>query len=93
MRTGCVPSPSSVERAGGDRDLRLDVDAYDCLAVTREIRATRLNRAGSLGHPFIAVVDFRRYTFAWCKTNPAPGERAVHDPRELPPLPQACRLP
>jgi hypothetical protein len=93
LSTQCVPSPSSVERIGAERDLTRDVDAYDCLAVSREIPATGLNPAGALGHPFRAVVDFRRFTFAWCKTNPVPGERAVPEPGEVPPLPRACRGP
>jgi hypothetical protein len=91
-RTVCQPAPSSVEREGGERDLRLRRDGYDCLAVTREIRRAGV-RTGSLGHPFRAVVDFRRFTFAWCKTNPVPGERAIPDPRKVPRLPRACSGP
>jgi hypothetical protein len=82
-----------VERVGAERDPSRRVDAYDCLAVTSEIPATDLNPAGALGQSFRAVVDFRRFTFVWCKTNPAPGERAIPDPREVPPLPRACRGP
>jgi hypothetical protein len=93
LRTECVPAPSTVERLGAERVLSRRRDAYDCLAVTQEIRATKTNKAGGLGYPFRAVVDFRRFTFAWCKTNPLPGERAVPNPRQIPTLPPACRGP
>jgi hypothetical protein len=93
LRTECVPAPSSIERVGAERRLGRRVDAYDCLAVTSDIRATEAHRAGALGHPFRAVVDYRRFTFTWCKTNPPPGERAVPDPRQVPELPRACRIP
>lgn len=46
------------------------VGRYDCLAVKR--------REGSevdLGHPFVAALDFRRFTYVWCRDNPAPSER------------------
>jgi hypothetical protein len=92
-RTDCLPSPSSVKRLGGERDLSLRVDAYDCVAVTHDIRANEVQNAGTIGFPFRVVVDFRRFTYAWCKTNPSPGEAAIPDPREVPRLPAACSGP
>jgi len=92
LRAECAPSPGIQER-GGERDLRVPRSGYDCLAVTRDIPATGTNTSGRLGHPFRAVLDFRRFTFAFCKTNPPAGERAVPDPRVTPPLPPACSAP
>lgn len=92
-RTDCVPAPSSVERLGAEQVISRRRDAYDCLVVTSEIAPTKTNKGGSLGYPFRAVVDFERFTFAWCKTNPLPGERAVPDPRRVPLLPKACQVP
>jgi hypothetical protein len=92
-RTECVPAPSSVDRRGADQVLSRSKDAYDCLVVTSDIKPTATNKAGNLGYPFRAVIDFRRFTFAWCKMNPLPGERAVPDPRQLPLLPKACQAP
>jgi hypothetical protein len=92
-RTDCLPSPSSVKRLGGERDLSLQVDAYDCVAVTRDIPANEVETGGIVGYPFRAVVDFRRFSYAWCKTNPSPGEAAIPDPREVPRLPAACSGP
>jgi hypothetical protein len=93
LRTDCVPAPSSVERKGADATLGRRRDAYDCVAVTRDIRAGSTIRSGTLGHPFRAVVDFERFTFVMCKTNPPPGEGAIPDPRDVVPLPGACRRP
>ncbi|MDQ4048392.1 MAG: hypothetical protein M3131_03290, partial [Actinomycetota bacterium] len=87
-RTDCAPASGA--RGRPERDLRLRRGAYDCLAVTRDIPATRTNSAGRLGHPFRALVDFSRFSFAYCKTNPPAGERAVSDPRATPQLPRAC---
>jgi hypothetical protein len=92
-RTECVPAPSTVERRGAEQVLSRSKDAYDCLVVTSDITPTKTNKGGSLGYPFRAVVDFKRFSFAWCKTNPLPGERAVPDPRRIPLLPKACQAP
>jgi hypothetical protein len=78
LRTDCVPAPA-----------RRDV--YDCVAVTSDIPGRGGGRGGVIGHPFRAVVDFERFTFAFCKTNPSAGEGAAPDPRQVVPLPRACR--
>jgi hypothetical protein len=93
LRTDCVPAPASVERMGAEATLGRRRDAYDCVAVTRDIRSRSVGRPGVLGHPFRAVVDFERFTFVMCKTNPPPGEGAIPDPRDVVPLPRACRRP
>jgi type II secretory pathway pseudopilin PulG len=92
-RTQCVPAPSSVERRGAEQVLSRGSDAYDCLVVTSDITPTATNKGGALGYPFRAVVHYRTFMFAWCKTNPLPGERAVPNPRRLPLLPKACQAP
>jgi hypothetical protein len=92
-RTQCVPAPSTVQRRGAEEVLSRRRDAYDCLAVTVDIKPTATNKGGSIGYPFRAVIDFKRFTFAWCKTNPLAGERAVPDPRRIPLLPKACEAP
>ena len=87
VRTECTPTGVA---PSAERDLRRRRGAYDCLPVTRDIPATSTNAPGRLGHPFRAVVDFRRFTFAFCKTNPPRGERAAPAPRATPPLARAC---
>ena len=74
-----------------ERDLSARAGVYDCLVVLRAIEATGTNVAGKLGYPFRAVLDFRAFSFVWCKTNPVPGERVVPDPRTVVELPRECR--
>jgi hypothetical protein len=59
---------------------------YQCVAVNADIvKGTEV--AGQIGYPFWAVVNYRRGTFAWCKINPKPGEKATqtHEPVVNPP--------
>jgi hypothetical protein len=88
--TRCAPAPASVPRTGAETTLKRAADLYDCLAITQDIPPTSLNVAGRIGYPFRAVADFQRFRYAWCKTNPVAGERAVPDPETLVPLPRAC---
>jgi hypothetical protein len=80
LRTECAPVPAAR-------------DTYDCVAVTSDIPGRGGGPGGTLGHPFRAVVDFDRFGFVFCKTNPAAGEAAAPDPRRVVPLPRACRGP
>ena len=43
--------------------------------------------------PFRAVVDWRRFTYAWCKAELVPGEKLVVSPESAPLLPPPCRGP
>ena len=50
------------------------VGRYDCVAVKSDV--TKGGKVvGLFGHPFVAAVDFRRFTYVWCKDNKKPGER------------------
>lgn len=77
LRVSCRTSP----RAAG---------AHGCTAVTRDVPAGPRNVPGSLGHPFVAVVDFGSGRYTWCKTNPVPAEQVVPDPRDVVELPREC---
>jgi hypothetical protein len=90
--TDCEPYPKAASRDDWpDRDLAAKRGVYDCLVFVRAIAATEGNVSGQLGYPFRAVLDFDRFSVAWCKTNPVPGERVVPDPRTVIELPRACR--
>jgi hypothetical protein len=89
----CGPTPGGERRTQGDVDLRVRRSAYDCLAVTSHIQATGTNVAGRLGYPFRAVVDFDRFAYTFCRTNPPAGERAVPNPASTPALPRECAAP
>jgi hypothetical protein len=89
LRVDCAAAPRS--RIGGlpeDDPARMR-GGYDCTAVTSDIRGT----SGSIGYPFLAVIDFTTGRLTWCKTNPPPGERSVVDPGRLAELPAECRDP
>jgi hypothetical protein len=66
---------------------------YDCFTITRQIKSTSGNIAGTIGYPYRAVVDFGKYSYTWCKTEQFPGERLIPDPRTVVQLPPACRAP
>ena len=87
----CDPYPKRAEGARPEQDLGVRRGVYDCIVAVREIKATERNPSGTLGYPFRAVVDFDRFRFSWCRTNPVPGELMVPDPRSLAELPRACR--
>lgn len=65
----------------------------DCFVVAQRIKKTARTAAGSIGYPFRAVVDFRRYTYAFCKVEGIPGELVIPDPRLVVALPRACQDP
>jgi hypothetical protein len=66
------------------------VGRYRCIAVTSELpRARRVSGGGVVGHPFRAVVDFRRGRYTWCKISGQPGEGS-YTQRSLVRLPRAC---
>jgi hypothetical protein len=61
------------QRVREEDDVDKPLGRYSCLAVTQSMHV----RGGSskLGIPFVAVIDFRRVTFTWCKDNPVnPGD-------------------
>jgi hypothetical protein len=55
---------------GDEADLAKPIGRYSCVAVVSDaLQAGR--RVGLFGIPFVAAVDFRRFTYVWCKDNPA----------------------
>jgi len=67
---------------GGDRG------RYECLAATRDFGATEGSEAGSLGHPYRALMDFRAAQFTFCKVM-RPGEGGFRR-RSVTAVPRAC---
>jgi hypothetical protein len=65
--TECGPlNPGQGSR--DEDDLHRSLGRYSCLAVSQSARRGAVT--SSLGIPFVAVIDFRRGTFTWCKDNP-----------------------
>jgi type II secretory pathway pseudopilin PulG len=71
--TSCEPSTRQEET-----NLRAHTGLYKCLVTTGKIAPTQRTYSATVGYPFVATVDYRRFGFAWCKTNPRPGEKAGH---------------
>jgi hypothetical protein len=72
-RTECEPSTDQEET-----NLRSRTGLYKCLVETGKIGKTPRTLSATVGYPFVATIDYRRFQFAWCKTNPRPGEQAGH---------------
>jgi len=47
---------------------------YRCVVATSGKTKAQLGVSISTGYPFVATIDSRKGTIAWCKTNPQPGE-------------------
>ena len=83
-RVDCEPFPRSVGGADPARRLTTPRGRYSCIAVTAEFAQTEGSVGGSLGHPYRALIDFERGTYAFCKvagrTDPT-HNREVTTPR------------
>jgi ferredoxin len=60
---------------------------FDCVAVKRPIIQDG-KEVASLGHPYVATIDWNRGTWVFCKDNKVPGERGK--PLAKVPLDAAC---
>ncbi|MEA2249169.1 MAG: hypothetical protein QOH46_3698 [Solirubrobacteraceae bacterium] len=72
--TECGPFLRAPDAVPDDRVLSKAIGRYDCVAVKSDIRKDG-GSVGRLGYPFVAAVDFRRFTYVWCRNTPPPGER------------------
>ena len=64
---------------------------FDCFTPTAKIEATERNMAGSLGYPWRAVLHYDTFTYAYCRSEPIPGEKAVVTDNAAIQLPAACQ--
>ncbi len=70
-RTECGPLLRDPHAVPDDEVLARTVGRYDCVAIKRALAGG----VGDLGYPFVAALDFRRFTFVWCRNTPAQSER------------------
>jgi hypothetical protein len=61
----------------------------ECLAVTTTVTGSEGDDVGFAGYPFILRASLGDGSFAYCKTNPIPGEKAVRF-EEGPQVPEEC---
>jgi hypothetical protein len=64
---------------------------FDCYTVVRQVPKVETNAAGSIGYPFRAVLDYKDFSYAFCRVEQFPGEKLVPDPSKVVQLPAACQ--
>jgi hypothetical protein len=74
-RTECGPLLKAKDAVPDDRVLSKPIGRYDCVAVKRSITGEAGQSVGRLGYAFVAALDFKRFTYVWCRNTPAQGER------------------
>lgn len=91
-RFGAAGDPAACDEAPGE-DPGAPRVVFDCHATVADIRGAgeQEGARGSLTVPYRAALDFAAHRYAFCKTNPKPGETAAPDPRSVVQLPAACR--
>jgi hypothetical protein len=75
--TECGPLLKAKDAVPDDRVLSKSIGRYDCVAVKRAITGESGQSVGRLGFAFVAALDFKRFTYVWCRNTPAQGERGV----------------
>ena len=71
QRTECGPYLRAPDAVPDDRVLTKAVGRYDCVAIKRPLPGN----VGDLGYPFVTALDFKRFTFVWCRNTPPQSER------------------
>jgi hypothetical protein len=75
--TECGPLLKAKDAVPDDRILSKAIGRYDCVAVKRSITGEAGQSVGRLGYAFVAALDFKKFTYVWCRNTPAQGERGV----------------
>jgi hypothetical protein len=73
-RTECGPLLKAKDAVPDDRILTKPIGRYDCVAVKRSITGEAGQSVGRLGFAFVAALDFKRFSYVWCRNSPAQGE-------------------
>jgi hypothetical protein len=71
----CGPFLRAPDAVPDDRVLSKAIGRYDCIAIKDDINGSGGARVGSIGYPFVAALDFRRFTYVWCRNTPPQSER------------------
>lgn len=70
-RSECGPFLRAPDAVPDDKVLSKPIGRYDCVAIKKPVAGN----VGDFGYPFVAALDFRRFTFVWCRNTPAQSER------------------
>jgi hypothetical protein len=71
----CGPFLRAPDAVPDDKVLTKTVGRYDCVAVKDDIKGASGGSVGRLGYPFVAALDFARFTYVWCRNTPPQSER------------------
>jgi hypothetical protein len=71
----CGPFLRAPDAVPDDRVLAKPIGRYDCVAVKGDIKGATGGSVGRIGYPFVAALDFRRFTYVWCRNTPPQSER------------------
>ena len=72
--TECGPIARRPDAVPDDRVLSKTIGRYDCVAVKTDVQKDG-QTVGKLGHPFVAAVDFKRFSYVYCRNTPPQSER------------------
>jgi hypothetical protein len=75
--TECGPLLRAKAAVPDDRVLSKSIGRYDCVAVKTSVAGENGQSVGRLGFPFVAALDFKKFTYVWCRNTPGQGERGV----------------
>jgi hypothetical protein len=75
--TTCGPILKARDAVPDDRVLTRSVGRYDCVAIKDHVVNAQHQKVAELGNPFVAALDFKSYTYTWCRNTPAQGEHGV----------------
>jgi hypothetical protein len=77
LSTACGPILKARDAVPDDRVLTKSVGRYDCVAIKDHVIGAGNRKVAELGNPFVAALDFKTYTYTWCRNTPAQGEAGV----------------
>lgn len=72
--TLCGPILKSKTAIPDDRVLTKRIGRYDCVAIKKHVVTADDKKVAELGHAYVAALNFDKYTYTWCRNNPAQGE-------------------
>jgi hypothetical protein len=72
--TRCGPILKAKDAIPDDRVLAKPIGRYDCVAIKKPVTTADGAKVAELGFAFVAALDFKTYTYTWCRNNPAQGE-------------------
>lgn len=72
--TECGPLLKDPKAIPDDRVLAKTIGRYDCVAIKRDVADAEGTSVGRLGYAFVTALDFRAFSFVWCRNTPAQGE-------------------